>query len=76
MWWVSWVKIWEILSYLFFEFQSDSGGPLATINRDEPILIGVTSWGPKECGSGIIPGVYAKVSSVIPWINEVMASKN
>jgi secreted trypsin-like serine protease len=32
--------------------------------------VGIVSYGPKECGTLGIPGVYVKVSSFLPWIAE------
>ena len=47
-------------------------GPLTTNDTDGmTILIGVASWG-WGCGRPQSPGVYAKVSSVLPWIDEYM----
>jgi len=56
--------------------QGDSGGPLVT--KEEASdgvtagqnyeLIGVVSWG-IGCGEKEYPGVYARVSSVLDWIN-------
>ncbi|XP_028131868.1 trypsin-1 [Diabrotica virgifera virgifera] len=43
----------------------DSGGPLA----QHGTLIGVVSWGSKDCGTDI-PSVYSKVSNYIDWIKE------
>ncbi|XP_058984784.1 trypsin 3A1-like [Musca domestica] len=45
--------------------QGDSGGPLFRDN----ILYGVVSWG-VGCALPDYPGVYARVSSVLPWIAE------
>ena len=51
-------------------------GPL-TITDDErnEILIGVASWG-YECGSADAPGVYAKVTSVLTWIDDIVFKDN
>mmetsp|Transcript_18840 Transcript_18840/g.34140 ORF Transcript_18840/g.34140 Transcript_18840/m.34140 type:complete len:598 (-) Transcript_18840:267-2060(-) len=53
--------------------QGDSGGPLIFPNdKDDPskdLLIGVTSFG-INCGVQGRPGIYARVSSFIPWIEE------
>ena len=47
-------------------------GPLTTNDtHGMTILIGVASWG-WGCGRPQSPGVYARVSSVLPWIDEYM----
>ncbi|XP_055590614.1 trypsin 3A1-like [Uranotaenia lowii] len=46
--------------------QGDSGGPLAIDGR----LVGVVSWG-QGCAEPDLPGVYARVSAVREWIQEV-----
>ncbi|KAG6449795.1 trypsin 5G1 [Manduca sexta] len=43
--------------------QGDSGGPL-TLNN---VQVGVTSFG---SGCGKLPGVYTKISAMLPWIND------
>jgi secreted trypsin-like serine protease len=45
----------------------DSGGPLVT-DTATPVLVGVTSWG-NGCALAAYPGVWARVSSHVPWIN-------
>jgi len=47
--------------------QGDSGGPLVTKNPDYYELIGVVSWG-YGCAAADAPGVYARMTSVLPWI--------
>jgi len=50
--------------------QGDSGGPLITAeDSGYYTLIGVVSWG-SGCALANAPGVYARVTSVLPWINE------
>ena len=54
--------------------RGDSGGPLVCIDDDnQPILYGIVSWG-LGCDIGK-PGVYAKVSTVVDWIEEVIGPK-
>lgn len=49
--------------------QGDSGGPLMSERSDSKfILVGLVSFGPRECGISNFPGVYTKVESFIPWI--------
>lgn len=55
--------------------QGDSGGPLIVKGADasSDVQVGVVSWG-NGCAYPDYPGVYARVSSQIEWIEEQIAS--
>lgn len=58
--------------FSLFLSKGDSGGPLVCQARDNLWqLVGVTSWG-SGCGQSNRPGVYTKVSSLLPWIYSKM----
>jgi len=48
--------------------QGDSGGPMVTLENDKYSVIGVVSWG-RGCALAGYPGVYARVTQVLDWIN-------
>ena len=53
----------------------DQGGPLVCKDNANaivtPIVAGVISWS-KSCGNS--PGVYSRVTHVLPWIKEYLVS--
>ncbi|TRY75247.1 hypothetical protein TCAL_01673 [Tigriopus californicus] len=50
----------------------DSGGALFQCNNDRCRQIGIVSWG-IGCGRKEYPGVYTRVTEMIPWIRKVMS---
>mmetsp|Transcript_88816 Transcript_88816/g.108644 ORF Transcript_88816/g.108644 Transcript_88816/m.108644 type:complete len:417 (+) Transcript_88816:85-1335(+) len=54
--------------------QGDSGGPLVCEEKGRFVVRGVTSWG-EGCGVEGYPGVYARVTSALDWIHDVLDGK-
>ncbi|MBP9707347.1 MAG: serine protease [Oligoflexales bacterium] len=51
----------------------DSGGPLFTeLSNGSNLLVGVTSGGPKDCGTLGLPGYFMRVSAFRQWIDETI----
>lgn len=47
----------------------DSGGPL--FDKNTSTIVGIVSWG-ISCGLANYPGVYARISSALPWIQQIL----
>jgi len=53
----------------------DSGGPLVADTPTGPRLVGTVDYGDVLCGNSYVdPGVYARVSTLAPWISDVVAT--
>ncbi|CAD7703848.1 unnamed protein product [Ostreobium quekettii] len=46
--------------------QGDSGGPLLT--RDRETIVGVVTFGPRDCQAVEVPSAYTRVSAYMDWI--------
>ena len=47
-------------------------GPLTYNDGGRAVVVGVVSWG-RGCALATHPGVYARVTEVMPWINEQLS---
>uniref|UniRef100_A0A6I8NJM9 chymotrypsin n=2 Tax=Ornithorhynchus anatinus TaxID=9258 RepID=A0A6I8NJM9_ORNAN len=51
----------------------DSGGPLVCEKDGAWTLVGIVSWGSGTCSTST-PGVYARVTNLMPWVEEILAN--
>ncbi|KAM6223166.1 chymotrypsinogen 2-like [Rhynchocyon petersi] len=51
----------------------DSGGPLVCQKDGAWTLVGIVSWGSGTCSTSR-PGVYARVTGLLPWVHETLAA--
>ena len=48
----------------------DSGGPLVRVPKTGPaVLVGVTSYGPEDCGTKANLGAYTSIPRLRSWID-------
>lgn len=52
--------------------RGDSGGPLFRYNGDQPVLVGIVSWGKGRCTGDGQPGVYTSVAYYYNWIRRAL----
>ncbi|XP_036919648.1 chymotrypsinogen 2 [Sturnira hondurensis] len=51
----------------------DSGGPLVCRKGGAWTLVGIVSWGSSVCSTSS-PGVYSRVTKLLPWVQQILAS--
>ncbi|XP_030154498.1 chymotrypsinogen B isoform X1 [Lynx canadensis] len=51
----------------------DSGGPLVCQKDGAWTLVGIVSWGSGTCSTSV-PAVYARVTELMPWVQEILAA--
>uniref|UniRef100_A0A672FTH6 chymotrypsin n=2 Tax=Salarias fasciatus TaxID=181472 RepID=A0A672FTH6_SALFA len=51
----------------------DSGGPLVCEKNNAWTLVGIVSWGSSSCSTSI-PGVYARVTELRGWVDQILAA--
>ncbi|ELW63007.1 Chymotrypsinogen B [Tupaia chinensis] len=51
----------------------DSGGPLVCQKDGAWTLVGIVSWGSGTCSTST-PAVYARVTELMPWVQEILAA--
>lgn len=55
--------------------RGDSGGPLLTGTPDDPVIVGLTSFGSGQgCGLAHVPSGYTSTADMVDWIEGITAS--
>uniref|UniRef100_A0A8C9JHJ7 Peptidase S1 domain-containing protein n=1 Tax=Panthera tigris altaica TaxID=74533 RepID=A0A8C9JHJ7_PANTA len=63
----------RLVNRSFLLLQGDSGGPLVCQKDGAWTLVGIVSWGSGTCSTSV-PAVYARVTELIPWVQEILAA--
>ena len=63
----------RLVNRSFLLLQGDSGGPLVCQKDGAWTLVGIVSWGSGTCSTSV-PAVYARVTKLIPWVQEILAA--
>ncbi|XP_044515304.1 chymotrypsinogen 2-like [Gracilinanus agilis] len=71
-WWVKDVMICAGASGVS-SCMGDSGGPLVCQKDGAWNLVGIVSGGSGTCSTSV-PGVYARVTKLMPWVQEILAA--
>jgi secreted trypsin-like serine protease len=53
----------------------DSGGPVVLTEGRPYYLVGVVSWGAKDCKADAAPGVYTRIGAFATWIDDVLQAE-
>jgi len=53
----------------------DSGGPVVLTEGRPYYLVGVVSWGAKDCKADSAPGVYTRIGAFADWIDDVLQAE-
>ena len=53
----------------------DSGGPVVLTEGRPYYLVGVVSWGAKDCKADSAPGVYTRIGAYTTWIDDVLQAE-
>jgi secreted trypsin-like serine protease len=59
-----------------FNISGDSGGPLLKVFDNTFVLVGMISWGTKNCGDHVQPAVSVDIAKYNDWIGKTIGNLN